>query len=307
MSATMTKVTSPGAQHSVSGVPSVPHPTPSTETLDSAVVDPPPLMDFAAVAKVLGPMQEMLNESATEAMYPSPPINTPELVSPAPSVYKYSVTRGRGFSVIGDRLAQLKIDGRKSALDADVTSSNRSVEPSIAEDDECELASIEEVLSCGEQDKRASAQGSMSHAPPISPVGEGTVPIALGSPTLNPRIEEYLSFTSEDLPTKAPAPCFPSTLAGDESSSTKKVLGLTSSSCSMRSDGGVTEKTNWAEEVEDTVNRACLRLEQLALDENSADPSKTVEEYYIDRLKRLLGDRKRIVPVKIQKAADLQE
>ncbi|KAL6702970.1 hypothetical protein ACN47E_010325 [Coniothyrium glycines] len=281
MSATTTKVTSPGSQYSTSAAPSVPYPTPAAEALDSAVVDPPPPMDFAAVAQLLGPMQETLNESAVEAMIPSPPINTPEALSPNPSLYRYPLPRGRGFSVYGDRLAQLKLDDRKFApRDTDNASTNRSVEPSVIGDDEGEAASISEVLSDGGKDRRGPVVGS--------------------SPRANDRIEEFLSFSSKDLPTKSPALCFASMI---DSTSTKTAVEPASSRDSTKSDGGVTEKSNWAEEVEDAVVHTCLRMEQLAQDEHAANPVKSFNDYYLDRLKRLLGDSKRILPVKVQEVS----
>ncbi|KAJ4375200.1 hypothetical protein N0V83_002286 [Neocucurbitaria cava] len=303
MTTTMTKVTSLGSPYSGSGAPSVPNPTPATETLDSLENEPTPPMDFAAVAKILGPIQESLNESAEEAMYPSPPINTPEVLSPAPSVHRYQ-TRVRGFSLIGDRLAQLKIDSRKPPRrDLDVASSNRSAEPSVTGGEEGDVASVGEVLNeCG-KDKDGLGHSSMSPAPLGSPVGEGSVPIALGSPTVNPRIEEYLSFTSKDLPTKSPAPFFASTLIEKAPSSTKTAHDNESldSHNTIQSEDGVTEKSNWGAELEESVDRVCMRLEQLARDEYVIDPSKSLEEYYIARLQRLLGSDKRVVPVKIQK------
>ncbi|KAF2822775.1 hypothetical protein CC86DRAFT_372586 [Ophiobolus disseminans] len=280
-SVTMMKITTLG---SVSEGPSGPTPTPATEALDSDVVDPPPPMDFAAVARILGPITESLNESAEEAMYPSPPLNTPILGSPTPSVSYRLPMRARGFSVIGDRLAQLKIEDRmkhRHHRGTELTSSNRSAEPSIAEAcDECDMASISEVLSDDCKDKKCSG-----HA---------------GFPTVNPRIEEYLSFSSKDLPDQAPPPATGTTLAEHASSTgtTARDANSLRSRASFKSDG-VTEKSNWAEELEDSVDRTCLRLEQLAKDEHTADPGKSIEEYYIARLRRLLGNSKRQVPVKI--------
>jgi hypothetical protein len=286
-----------------SGAPSAPNPTPATEPVGSPFasdpVDPPPKIDCAAVAKILAPIQESLNEAAEEAGYPSPPINTPEIGSPEPSIiYRHPTTRGRGFSFLGDRLAQLKLDNRKLChREGDAGPNNYSPEPSVAEDDEAEMASISEVLSDSGKDRQSSGHARRSLAP-IS-VTEGSVPIALGSPAINPRIVEYLTFTSDDLPTNSVAPCFPSTLMEMGAASIKTVAG--SSSDSLKSDG-VTEKSNWAEELEDAVDRACLRLEQLADDEVKMDSSKTFEEYYIARLERLLGSDKRAVPVLVQKA-----
>ncbi|CAO2654327.1 Nn.00g110600.m01.CDS01 [Neocucurbitaria sp. VM-36] len=303
MTATMTKVTSLGSPYSASGAPSVPNPTPATETLETPGNDSAPAMDFAAVAKILGPIQESLNESAEEAMYPSPPINTPEVLSPAPSVHRYQ-TRSRGFSLIGDRLAQMKIDSRKlSRRDVDVASSNRSVEPSIVEGEEGDVASTADMPNDSGKGKHGVGHGSMSFAPLVSSVGEDSVPIALGSPTVNPRIEEYLSFTSKDLPTKPPAPSFASALVENAPSSTKTVHDNESldSLNSIKSEDVVTEKSNWGVELEESVDRACMRLEQLAWDEYVINPSKSVEEYYIARLQRLLGSDKRVIPVHIKK------
>jgi hypothetical protein len=287
--------------------PSVPNPTPATESVGSPYepVDPPPEMDYTAVAKILGPIQESLNEAAVEAGYPSPPINTPVVGSPSPSVvYRYPMTRGRGFSVIGDRLAQLKINDRKLRhRDGDVGSSNCSPEASIAEDDEADIASISEVLSDSGRDK----QGPGHARKILDPIDEteGSIPIALGSPAVNSRIVEYLTFTSDDLPTNSVAPCFPSTLMQTSTASIKTIIDG-SDRASLKSDG-VTEKSNWAEEIEDAVNRTCLRLEQLANDEWKRDNSKSFADYYVARLERLLGSDKRAVPVSIQKNKKTQE
>ncbi|KAI4659096.1 uncharacterized protein J4E78_005520 [Alternaria triticimaculans] len=303
-STTTTKVTSLDSQ---SDGPSVPNPTPATESVGSPYepVDPPPEMDYTAVARILGPIQESLNEAALEAAYPSPPINTPILGSPAPSVsYRFPVTRGRGFSVVGDRLAQLKINDRKLRhREGDVGSSNYSPEASINEDEEVDIASISEVLSDGGRDKEDPGQARKT-LDPID-VTEGSVPIALGSPAVNPRIVEYLTFTSDDLPTNSVAPCFPSTLMKTSTASIKTIVGG-SDGASLKSDG-VTEKSNWAEEIEDMVDRTCLRLEQLADDEWKRDGSKSFADYYVARLERLLSSAKRSVPVSIQKNKENQE
>ena len=139
MATTMTtKITCLDSQSDAA--PSVPNPTPATEPVDSPFssdpVDPPPEMDYNAVAKILGPIQESLNEAAMEAGYPSPPINTPEVGSPSPSIiYRHPTTRSRGFSAVGDRLAQLKIDDRKARTrEGDIVSSSYSPEPSVVED-----------------------------------------------------------------------------------------------------------------------------------------------------------------------------
>jgi hypothetical protein len=308
MASTMTvKITSLGSQ---SEGHSEPHPTPATEALDAEVVTTPPPMDFAAVTKILAPITESLNESAEEAMYPSPPINTPIVGSPTPSMkYRFPI-RGRGLSAVGDRLAKLKIDNRKShrhhhQRETDVTSSCRSMEPSVAEDgDECDEASISDVLSDSCRDKECPGHASMSMSPSLfSPPDMGLVPIALGSPTLNPRIAEFLSFTSNDLPDHAPAPATGTTLAEHASSTSTTALDANSmrSHVSLMSEG-VTEKSNWAEDLEDNLEHMCLRLEQLAKDEHNANPSYSTEDYYVARLHRLLGDSSRNIPVKVAKS-----
>lgn len=309
MSASTVTVTKVMSLDSHSGAPSVPNPTPATGPVSSPFgsdpVDPPPEMDYNAVAKILAPIQESLNEAAMEAGYPSPPINTPEVGSPAPSVvYRYPMTRGRGFSVIGDRLAQLKIDDRKLRhRDGDMSSSNYSPEPSVADEEEADIASISEVLSENGRDRQGP--GNACKAPASVGTGADSVPISLGSPAVNPRIAEYLSFTSDDLPTNSVAPCFPSTLMETSTASVKTVVDG-SDRTSLKSDG-VTEKSNWAEELEDAVDRACMRLEQLAEDEVNLDSSKSFEDYYIARLERLLGSAKRTVPVNIQKVETARE
>ncbi|KAH7390712.1 hypothetical protein BKA66DRAFT_459596 [Pyrenochaeta sp. MPI-SDFR-AT-0127] len=209
--------------------------------------------------------------------------------------------------MLSTRLAQLQTDDyRFTHHNFDVASSNRSKEPSVDEDNGGDMDSNIKVLSNGGRDKTALGRASMSlPVLPASPVVEGSVPIALGSPTVNPRIEEYLSFTSKDLPTKAPSACFPSTFVDTALSVSKMATDNESliSRNSFKSDSGVTEQSNWAEELEDCVDRACMRLEQLARDEFITDPSVSVEEYYIARLKRLLGSGKREIPVSIQKMA----
>jgi hypothetical protein len=305
--ATMTKVTSLGSQSD--GGPSVPNPTPATEALDDEVVTAPPPMDFAAVTRILAPITESLNESAEEAMYPSPPINTPIIGSPTPSMVCRPLVRGRGFSLIGDRLAQLKLDDRKTHVHrhhrgTDVTTSNHSVAPSGTDDcEDCDMASISEVMSDGCKGKECPGHACMSTSlPHLSLLGTGSVPIALGSPAINPRIEEYLSFTSNDLPNQAPSPATGTTLAEHASSTSAAAMDVKSSHsrASILSDG-VTEKSNWADEVEETFEHTCLRLEQLARDEHNADPGKSIEEYYLARIARLLAGSKRSIPVKITK------
>lgn len=301
----MMKVTKFGSESSSSCYPE-PHPTPATDALDSEVAPPP--MDFAAVTKILAPITETLNESAEDAMYPSPPGNTPVVGSPTPSVAgHYYPHRSRGFSLIGDRFAQLQLANRRKHQhhhhrDTELTSSTRSTGTSAAgECEECEVASISDVLSEGCKRRNCPGHAGMSMSPSLtSPLGTGSVPIALGSPAVNPRIEEYLSFTSKDLPNQAPAPAVGASLAEHASSTTALENGQHSrASASFKSDGGVSEKNTWADDVEDILEHGFLRLEQLAGDEHAINPSKSMEDFYIERLRRLLGSEKRIVRVDI--------
>lgn len=281
MSVTATKVTHLGSQCSTSDAPTVPNATPATEALDNEIVNPPPPMDYAAVARTLGHLQESLNESAEEAMYPSPPINTPEILSPAPSiVYRLQKTRGRGFSAIGARLAQLKLDDRRSHRSSDCASCG-SPEPSNAEED----GGADDIEVMSNKSDEAVNVGTSEN--PGSSSKTGLIPIVLGSPRINPRLEDYLSFTSKDLPAQAKI-CSPSNAIKDGDS--------------VESVAGVTEKSNWGEELEDQVIRTCQRLEQLAQDEHAADSSRSVDDYYKDRIARLLGDRKRLCPLTVEKS-----
>jgi hypothetical protein len=270
-------------------------------------------MDFTAVARILEPIQETLNESAIEATYPSPPGNTPIVGSPTPSAKPGAHGRARGFSAIGDRLAQLKLDDRRTFRRHQncVTCSGRSVGTSAAEEnDDSDVASNSEIFSDGCKDKDCDVHpGRLMSLPNPIPLSTGLVPIALGSPAVNPRIEEFLSFSSKDLPNHAPAPAKGITLAEHASSTSAAALhvnGGRQSHLSFKSDGGVTEKSNWAEDIEDNFERACLALEQLAMDEYAEDPSKTLEEYYVSRMRRLLSSRTRKVPMYINKVMNSQ-
>lgn len=134
----------------------VPNPTPLTEALNNEVVDPPPNIDVHAMIKILEPIAESLNEAAEEAMYPTPPINTPAITSPASSaIYRYPCSRSHGMSTIGDRLARAKIDShRYTQRDSDIFSnSGHSMLSSTAED---ESDSISDLLSDGERDRHES-------------------------------------------------------------------------------------------------------------------------------------------------------
>ncbi len=287
-----TKVTSLSSQHSGAGTPSVPNPTPATDALDDVEVQAPDPVDLAAVTNILVPIQEELNDIADEAMYPSPPINTPEALSPAPSVVvRQQQGRTRGLSGIGDRIAEIKL-GRKCPRSD--TASHRSA--GAHRDDS---VSVGDVLSDDGSDNFAHGlRGKNIHPLFAQTRSDSSVPIALGSPMFNPRIDEYTAF-EDGSPPVAIAPITASLL--EDSASSIKTLFDDESLTFIKGEGGVMEKSNWAEEVEDHVDRVCLRLEQLAHDEHALDPSKTMEEYYVTRLDRLLNCGKRVVPVTVTK------
>ncbi len=50
------------------------------------------------------------------------------------------------------------------------------------------------------------------------------------------------------------------------------------------------EYSNWGDEAEETVRGALAVLAQLARDENKADPSKSVEEFFSQRLAKLVRE-----------------
>jgi hypothetical protein len=288
MSTLATKVMS---LSSTSGAPTPPNPTPHTESATSN--DNAAQPDFDAVGRILGPIQEDLNEQADVAMLPSPPINTPEAFSPAPSVI-YRPHRSRGFSLLGDRLAQLKLHERGSPRrDSDCASSNRSI---VTEGDEAETTE-DDASSTGRSvtwSLPGYTRNSNKIAPLVSPT-PGAIPIALGSARLNPRIEEYVQFSSKDLPvtgTAMGATSSTQTAPANHGSHTRGASFDTIKSVGVFS--GVTEKSTWAEEVEEVAERAFLRLEQLAYDECARNPTRSMEEHYTERLQRLLtkGDRK---------------
>ncbi|XPS74233.1 hypothetical protein M3J09_006353 [Ascochyta lentis] len=283
------KVTSSGSQYSVSASDdvTVPNPTPLSEALDNEVVDPPPEIDFVAMSKTLATIAETLNESADEAMFPTPPINTPELTSPATSiVYRHPYARSRGMSTIGDRLARVMAEDRRLAhRDSDTMSvSCRSSVPATDESD----GGFSALLGDGGKDKQ-------------------DIPIALGSPRINPL--GLISFTSNDLADRAPVP-FNSTEPVEDASATGIGSGShhPNSQISLVSAGtGVTEMSNWKEEVEGYFERAVQRLENLAHDEHQHDPSRPMEYYYEAHLKRLLGIGSRRIPVSVKLVGDAQQ
>lgn len=284
---------------STSGAPTPPNPTPHTESASNNDVVAQP--DFDAVGRILGPIQEDLNERADVAMLPSPPINTPEAFSPSPSVV-YRPHRSRGFSLLGDRLAVLKLHERGSPRrDSDCASSNRSIVTSV----EDETENIEDDASSTSHSVTWSVPG-YSHsihknvAPLISPT-PGAIPIALGSARLNPRIEEYVHFSSKDLPVTGPAKGTTSSTQAVPANDGSHTRG--GSFDTIKSDvafKGVAEKSTWAEEVEEAAERALLRLEQLAFDECACNPMRSMEEHYTERLQRLLARRERKVKLTVR-------
>jgi hypothetical protein len=89
-----------------------------------------------------------------------------------------------------------------------------------------------------------------------------------------------------------------------DNASTVAVLGLPSAAledrtASFHSEGGVTEKSNWADECEEGLVRALHRLEQLVRDEARAENSNDHEQRYVARLARLLEDDARQYPIEI--------
>lgn len=290
---TPSKITSPGSQYSISAsdAATVPNPTPMTEALDSEVVDPPPEIDFHAMTKHLATIAETLNEQAEEAMFPTPPINTPAFTSPATSVvYRYPNARSRGLSTIGDRLAQAMAEGRKSYRTSDVISvSNRSMRSSIPADDESD--SMSDVLSDGGRNSKSADVWIFG-----ARLTTRSVPIALGSPRVNPM--GLISFTSNDLADRPPVP-----FNVDNPPTEASTVGIGSGSHhpdSAKSGAtGVTEMSTWKEEVEGRFERAVKSLENLAHDEHQLDPSKPMEHYYEAHLRQLLSGLNRKIPVSV--------
>ncbi|ORY07518.1 hypothetical protein BCR34DRAFT_603839 [Clohesyomyces aquaticus] len=64
---------------------------------------------------------------------------------------------------------------------------------------------------------------------------------------------------------------------------------------------GVREQSNWAQDIEADLEMLALRMEQLADDEAEADGSRSAEEYYLQRLKAILGGEGRRFPVDVEK------
>ncbi|KAF2656019.1 hypothetical protein K491DRAFT_757827 [Lophiostoma macrostomum CBS 122681] len=242
-----TKVTSMADS---SGNPTPPYPTPTTEAATEGDLMSSP--NLTAVNNLLDPIQENLNDAADDALFPSPPVTTPLAYSPAPSVIVRQFQRSRGLSAIGERLARITVDRcfHFENKDKDMDSA-RSDCMSIEEGPE----------STNDIDK-----------PLLSPCG--SIPIALGSPVTNPRLQEYLAHG----PNAAKNGGEKST-EGDDSKD------------------GVSEKSNWAEEVMGDLERAILRLEQLADDEESSK-GLSAKEHFLERLNKVVGSEDRKYPVK---------
>jgi hypothetical protein len=157
---------SPPHATSVSRTVTVPNPTPLSEALKDEVVDPPPDIDVPAMIKLLEPIAETLNEAAEEAKYPTPPINTPNVASPAASVvhrHPRPRTRSHGISTISDRLARAKIDIRRyTHHDCDVFSnSEHSILTSSTVGDDND--SVSDVLSEEDRDRHESKSAHSHH------------------------------------------------------------------------------------------------------------------------------------------------
>ena len=278
---------------SSSGFPSPPNHTPRTEASDVVSC---PVMDFEKVGKILGPIEEDLNEAAEIALYPSPPANTPAVFSPNHSVRSLNLTHGRtrGLSAIGDRLVQLKVTDFPRWMRGD-DSSTQSVAPTISEK--------------GENDRDGDGEGSvfsngkaLINMMPSARDDEltefldsGDIPIILGSPSPNPRIQEYLAFHPSDLPVR------PNEAGEERPTSAKSEAFSLKSRLSIVSSGGVTEKSNWAEEIVDHFKRSLAQLEQLAEDEHIEDSSKNAKDYYHERMQELLADSMRKYPLDVHR------
>lgn len=114
-----------------------------------------------------------------------------------------------------------------------------------------------------------------------------------------------ISFTSNDLADRPPLP-FNSTARVEDGSATGIGSGSYHPDSQLSNGTGVTEMTNWREEVEGRFERAVKCLENLADDEHQHDPTRSAEYYYEAYLKRLLGGRNRKIPVSVDLVGDSQ-
>lgn len=115
-----------------------------------------------------------------------------------------------------------------------------------------------------------------------------------------------ISFTSNDLADRAPVP-FNSANPTEDASTAGIGSGSHHPNSQVSVATGVTEMSNWKEEVEGRFERALSCLENLAHDEHQQDPSKPIEHYYKAHLKRLLGNRHRRIPVFVDLVEDVQQ
>jgi hypothetical protein len=106
--------------------------------------------------------------------------------------------------------------------------------------------------------------------------GGVVVPIMLGSPTINPLLHHYMSHR---VPSSG---------------------GVSLSNDTDKGKDGVCEKSNWADEVMDYLERSLLRLEQLAIDEGAASKTKSAEDFYRERLLKVLEAADRKYPVSLK-------
>jgi hypothetical protein len=284
MSDTITKSTS--LSSSSPGVPTPPYPTPCTVAADDvqSIAD----LDLAAVGPILEPIQEVLNEAAEENNYPSPPDNTPAL-SIRSFKHSYCHGRDRGLSAVRDRLATLKFSGPSSSNKSDT----QSVAPSIGEEGESEEGAF---LMKNGKDLNFDAINSAISGSLICHPGAGIIKVGLGSPATNPRIEEYSAFQLSDFPIIDSVPN-PNTIKQNRPVSASESFV---SYKSQKSEGGVSEQSNWPELVVDSFERALLQLEQLIRDEIDEDPTVDPKEYYLMHLKKILSDKKRKIPLDIK-------
>lgn len=232
---TFSKVVSIG---SASENPTPPHATPTNYTSDNYFAHD---TDLTAVSKTLAPIQEELNEKAYEAMYPTPPVQTPEVFSPAPSVIVRQYRRARGLSVLPERLANLQLEN--SADDA--ASSTHSAALSQDEDGN---------------------------------TGSGSITVALGSPMVNPRLAEYLAHPP---PRSAPIPLVGSGQVSVKNNKVSSGLQHADSEPPQEGEQreGVREASTWSDVALSDLVEALERLEQVVSDLQEVNGVPAAEMY----------------------------
>ena len=279
MSATVMKVTS---LSSSSGAPSPPNASPATDASGAANVGD--TLDLEAIGRVLEPIEEELNEQADAAMLPSPPSNTPAF-SHAPSVYR---PRSRGFSLIKDRLAQLKNQPRRDSDYHSNCSDGVSTKGS-------DTGSVDgDASSVGDRSTGNSSwlKHPLHKTATLIRSSPDSGPIILASAQLNPRVQEYIQSSGQDLPVFGTAKDSSSPSHGIPANDGSHVRGASFDTIAT-DNSGVTEKSTWVEDCEDAIERGLLRLEQLAYDSYTVDPAHSMEEYYAQTLQRVLLSDKR--------------